>query len=52
MQITDWDQEPGDADKEENPNNLNVNELMLVKLHSSGEKCCIYNHFAKRFLLP
>lgn len=52
MQITDWDQEPGDADKEENPNNLNVNERMLVKLHSSGEKCCIYNHFAKCLLLP
>ena len=39
--------EPGVADKEKNPNNLNVNEPMLVKLRSSEERCCIYNYVCK-----
>lgn len=38
---------PVDADKEKPPNNMNVNEMMLVKLHSSEERCCIYNHSCK-----
>lgn len=47
MQIADWDQKPVDADKEKHPNNMNVNEMMLVKLHSSEERYCIYNHFCE-----
>lgn len=47
MQIGDWDPKPVDADKGKDPNNMNVNEMVLVKLHSSEERCCIYNHFCK-----
>lgn len=47
MQIVDWDWRSVDADKEMHPNNMNVNEMMLVKLHSSEERWCIYNHFHK-----
>lgn len=47
MQIAGWPSKPVDADKEKHPNNMNVNERMLVKLHSSKERCCIYNHFCK-----
>lgn len=47
MQIVGWPSKPVDADKEKHPNNMNVNERMLVKLHSSKERCCIYNHFCK-----
>lgn len=51
MQIVDWDRKPVDADKENHPNNMNVNERMLVKLHSSEKRCCIIIIFAKQFLL-
>lgn len=47
MQIADWDGKPVDADKENHPNKMNANERMLVKLHSSEERCCIYNHLCK-----
>lgn len=47
MQIMAWHRKPVDADKEKHPNNMNVNEIILVKLHSSEERCCIYNHFCK-----
>lgn len=42
---------PVDADKEKHPNNMNVNEMMLVKLHSSEERCCIIIIFAKQAFL-
>lgn len=41
MQVVDWDRKPVDADKERHPNNMNANEMMLVKLYSSEERCCI-----------
>ena len=47
MQVVDWERKPVDADKEKHPNNMNVNEMILEKLHSSEERCCIYNHFCK-----
>lgn len=47
MQIVAWLRRPVDADKEKHPNNMNVNEIILVKLHYLGERCCIYNHFCK-----
>lgn len=39
-----------DADKERHPNNMNANEMMLVKLYSSEERCCIIIIFAKQAL--
>lgn len=51
MQVVDWDRKPVDADKERHPNNMNANEMMLVKLYSSEERCCIIIVFAKQALL-
>lgn len=51
MQVVDWDRKPVDADKERYPNNMNANEGMLVKLHSSEERCCIIIIFVKQVLL-
>lgn len=35
MQIMAWHRKPVDVDKEKHPNNMNVNEIILVMLHSS-----------------
>lgn len=51
MQVVDWDGKPVDADKEKHPHYMNVNEMMLVKLHSTEERCCIDNRFGKMVLL-
>lgn len=48
MQVVDWDRKPADADKGKHPPNMNVNETMLVKLHSAEERCCISNRFGKK----
>lgn len=51
MQVVDWDRKSADADKEKHPHNMNVNEIMLVKLHSAEERCCIDNCFGKMVFL-
>jgi hypothetical protein len=47
MQIVGCYQKLVDVDKEKPPNGMNVDEMMLVKLYFSEERCCIYNHFCK-----
>lgn len=47
MQIGAWDRAPVDADKEKDPNNMNVDEVVLVKPYPSEERCCIHDHLCK-----
>lgn len=47
MQIGDWDRAPVDVDEEKDPNNMNVDEMVLVKPYPSEERCCIHNHLCK-----
>lgn len=47
MQIVGWDQKSVDADRAKHSNNRNINEMVVVKLCSSEDRCCICSHFCK-----